>query len=393
MTSIERAIDLQTESRFCCVFDTETCLPIEPIQRYLNYCRRRQLAANTVNTYACRLVDFWQWLEYKSLDWQDVGLNELADFVNWYLLGGDIEVISESVREAVSKRSPRTVNQAVTAIQGMYEFHTVEGRISQKKFTKLAYGWSKRGGFLRGIVKSTPEKRKRIKIKEPKNFPGCLTDEQVAQLANACYTYRDRLIVMLLRETGIRRGELLGLHLVDVRDFDSRGRIRIVRRDDNPNGAKAKGTEREIPVLHNREDIQKTFQAYLLEEYPIQAEQQKHGMLFVNLDGFYAGKPMTSARLNNLFYQLRKRTEVEAHPHLFRHTFATRMLQAGYIDQYVQQLLGHKSIATTKDIYSHVLDEMSLDAYLLEENERPRVADRRKGTRIKTKKSPRPNFL
>lgn len=59
----------------------------------------------------------------------------------------------------------------------------------------------------------------------------------------------------------------------------------------------------------------------------------------------------------------------KAHPHLFRHTFATRMLQAGYMDEYVQQLLGHKSIATTKDIYSHVLDEMSLDAYLVKEEE------------------------
>ena len=92
-------------------------------------------------------------------------------------------------------------------------------------------------------------------------------------------------------------------------------------------------------------------------------------MLFVNLNGKYTGKPMTSAWLNNLFYQLKDRTAIEAHPHLFRHTFATRMLQTGYLDQYVQQLLGHKSIATTKDIYSHVLDEMSLDAYLAKEKE------------------------
>ena len=299
MITIEKAIDPQTEERYSCVFDTETCLPVEPIQRYLNYCRKRQLAANTRCDLCLSAIDFWHWLEYKSLNWQDVGLNELADFVNWYLLGGEVEVISEEVREVVSKRSPRTVNQAVTAIQGMYEFHAVEGRIDEKKFTKLAHGWGKRGGFLRGIVKSSPERRKRIKVKEPKVFPGCLTDEQVAQLANACYTYRDRLIVMLLRETGVRRGELLGLHLVDVADFDSRGRIRIVRRDDNPNGATAKGKEREIPILHNREEIQETFQAYLLEEYPPEAEKQGHGMLFVNLDGKYAGKPMTSARLNN----------------------------------------------------------------------------------------------
>ena len=370
MSTIEKAIDPQTEERFSCVFDTETCLPVEPIQRYLNYCRKRQLAANTVVTYACRLLDFWHWLEYKSLDWQDVGLNELADFVNWYLLGAEVEVISEEVREVVSKRSPRTVNQAVTAIQGMYEFHAVEGRIDEKKFTKLAHGWGKRGGFLRGIVKSSPERRKRIKLKEPKVFPGCLTDKEVVKLADACYTYRDRLIVMLLRETGVRRGGLLGLHLVDVQDLDSRGRIRIVRRDDNPNGMTTKGMEREIPILHNLEAVQECFRAYLLEEYPPEAEKVQHGMLFVNLDGKYTGKPMTSQRLNSLCTQLGNRTGItKVHPHLFRHTFATRMLQAGYMDEYVQQLLGHKSIATTKDIYSHVLDEMSLDAYLEREED------------------------
>jgi integrase len=173
---------------------------------------------------------------------------------------------------------------------------------------------------------------------------------------------------MLLRETGIRRGELLGLHLEDVRDLDVRGRIRIVRRS-NSNGAWAKGTEREIPILHNREAVQKTFNTYLLEEYPPEAEQLGHGMLFVNLEGKTIGQPMSPIRLSKLFDQLYARTGIKAHPHLLRHTMATRMLQAGYLDQYVQQLLGHRSIATTKDIYSHVLDEMTLEQYLGQEDE------------------------
>jgi len=72
---------------------------------------------------------------------------------------------------------------------------------------------------------------------------------------------------MLLRETGVRRGELLGLHLDDVKDLNVTGRIRIVRRS-NPNGTWAKGAEREIPLLHNRETVLETFNAYLIEEYP-----------------------------------------------------------------------------------------------------------------------------
>ncbi len=369
MIRVEWAIDPHTSERFHCVFDTSSCLPIEPIQRFLNHCRNRRLAANTVSTYAYRLVDFWRWLELKVFDWTEIDLEKLADFVDWYLLGGNVEVISEDARESVSKRSARTVNQAVTAIQEFYTHHALNGRVDEKQFTKLVQGFGKKGGFLKGIIKSTPEKRKRIKIREPKLFPGCLKDEEVAVLANACTTYRDRLIVMLLRETGVRRGELLGLHLEDVKNLDVRGRIRIVRREDNANGAKAKGMEREIPILHNRKSVQETFNAYLLEEYPPEAEQIGHGMLFVNLEGKHIGQAMSLIRLNKLFDQLYERTGIKAHPHLFRHTFATRMLQTNYLDQYVQQLLGHRSIATTKDVYSHVVAEMSLDQYLGEEDE------------------------
>lgn len=361
--TIESAIDPQTKERFHCVFDQQTGLPIEPIQRYLNYCRKRGLAASTVTTYAYRLVDFWRWLEDRVLNWVDVGLEELGDFANWYLLGGDIEVIFEQVRESVSQRSAKTVNQAMTAIHGFYEFHNVEGRIDDKQFTRLCTSRGKRGGFLRGIVKSGLDTRKRIKLKEAKVFPGCLKDEEVVRLVEACLTYRDKLLLMLLRETGVRKGELLGLHLVDVQDIDSTGRIRIVRRN-NPNLAWAKGTERVIPILHNRRTIQETFSKYLMEEYPPEAERIGHGMLFVNLEGEHIGQPVSIARFNKLFQQLYSRTGIKSYPHLFRHTFATRMLQQGYLDQYVQQLLGHSSIVTTKDIYSHVLNEMSLDTLM-----------------------------
>jgi integrase/recombinase XerD len=255
MILVETAIDPQTDECFRGVFDTATCLPVEPIQRFLNYCRKRGLATNTVTTYAYKLAVFWRWLEYKVLDWEQFELGDLASFVTWYLLGGDVEVISENVREPVSQRSPRTVNQAVTVIQGFYEFHTIEGRVDKQQFGHFASSLGKRGGFLHGIIKSGSNERQRIKLKEPKTFPGCLKDDEVVRLVEACFTYRDKLMVMLLRETGIRRGELLGLHLEDVKDLDVNGRIRIVRRV-NPNGVWVKGVERVIPILHNRKSVQ-----------------------------------------------------------------------------------------------------------------------------------------
>ena len=103
-------------------------------------------------------------------------------------------------------------------------------------------------------------------------------------------------------------------------------------------------------------------------------------MVFVNLKpGKYLGKPMSSSRINDIFKYLEKQTGIKVYPHLNRHTLATRMLQENHMDETIQHVLGHKSVATTKDIYSHVLDEMTLEDFLLgEEDSRPRVADRRK---------------
>jgi len=110
-----------------------------------------------------------------------------------------------------------------------------------------------------------------------------------------------------------------------------------------------------VPILHNRRAVQEMLRLYLLEEYPPEAEQLGHGMLFVSLEGEQRGQLMSLVRLHKLFEELYSRTGIRAHPHLFRHTFSTRMLQKGYPDQYVQQLLGHHSISTTKDMYSRIL--------------------------------------
>lgn len=65
--------------------------------------------------------------------------------------------------------------------------------------------------LLDGIAKSKPRRKKLVKLKESKNFPGCLTNEQVEILAGACSRLRDKLIILMLNGTGIRKGKLLGL--------------------------------------------------------------------------------------------------------------------------------------------------------------------------------------
>jgi integrase/recombinase XerD len=70
--------------------------------------------------------------------------------------------------------------------------------------------------------------------------------------------------------------------------------------------------------------------------------------------------PMNPNVLNVMFDRLSKKTGIYVYPHLFRHTYATRLLKANYSPERVKYLLGHTSIQTTLDVYSHVINEANL---------------------------------
>ncbi len=79
--------------------------------------------------------------------------------------------------------------------------------------------------------------------------------------------------------------------------------------------------------------------------------------VFVKLRGKNEGKPMTYGDVEALFKQLRKKTGIDVHPHLFRHTHATMFYQKTRDIKQVQERLGHSQIQTTMNLYLHPLDE------------------------------------
>jgi integrase/recombinase XerD len=72
--------------------------------------------------------------------------------------------------------------------------------------------------------------------------------------------------------------------------------------------------------------------------------------------------------LNTMFSRLGKKTGIHVYPHLFRHTYATRLLRSNYSPERVKHLLGHTSIQTTLDVYSHVMNEANLIEVIEREN-------------------------
>ncbi|MHC5721183.1 MAG: tyrosine-type recombinase/integrase, partial [Nostoc sp.] len=89
------------------------------------------------------------------------------------------------------------------------------------------------------ITKSKPTRTRLLKLKEPKHYPKTLSSEQVKQLIDNCKRIRDKFLICLLHESGMRIGQALGLRHEDIESWDNL--IKVIPRDDNANGARAKG--------------------------------------------------------------------------------------------------------------------------------------------------------
>jgi integrase/recombinase XerD len=346
--SLQKGIDPTTKEIIWLMLDGETYQVVEPIQRYLTSLSIGK-SPYTVQSYGYDLKLWWTFLEHKHLDWKNINVGDLEDFAYW-LRTGKTSIVS--VQPVEAKRTEKSINRAITAVMGFYDYHIANHTVDFKQFDRfhLPYGATKQG-LLTGIAKSKPVRQKLVKLKEPRKFPGTLSDEQVATLVNACHRLRDKLLILMLNGTGLRIGELLGLFHADVGDGSDY--FITVKRRNHPNGARAKGQERTIPVIP---ELLKMYNDYLIYEYP----EVESPYIFVNIWEGEVGQPMKAGVINTMFYRLSQKTGIKVYPHLFRHTYATRLLKAQYPPERVKHLLGHTSIQTTLDIYSHVIEETDL---------------------------------
>lgn len=142
----------------------------------------------------------------------------------------------------------------------------------------------------------------------------------------------------------MRIGEVLGLRHENI---DTAGRVKSVRPRRNANQARAKTGARDIQVAPR---LVRLYADYLFDEYgPLDCDY-----VFVNLWADPIGAPMTYANVIDLVTRLRARAGGEFTPHRFRHTYATELLNRDVPAEVVQKLLGHASISTTIDTYSHL---------------------------------------
>ena len=198
--------------------------------------------------------------------------------------------------------------------------------------------------YREGHLDQNPAKLVRTP-RRPLKTPRFLSPAEVESIlslppANAAKGIRDRAILELLYASGLRVGELVGLNLIDL----SMNR-RLVR-------VRGKGNkERVVPF---GEPSHASLAAYLESRRRILAKRKdgpQTPALFLNLRG---GRLSARSVQRNLAAYIRQAALLlDVHPHLFRHSFATHLLNNGADLRSIQELLGHESLSTTQR-YTHV---------------------------------------
>jgi site-specific recombinase XerD len=200
----------------------ENYLPVDPISKYLKYLDSIERSPNPIESYARNLKMYWEFLTDNSFDWRSITLEKLSEFIHW-LRNPQQNVIRLSLQKA--KRSEKTINHALTTVTSFYEFHE---RIEKIKEIEI-YSWqrltkTKYKPFLHHLSKNNLTKTRLLKVREIKTFPGCLTDDEIKTLINGCNRIRDKFLICLLYETGMRIGEALPAFLTSLKCRGAEGK-------------------------------------------------------------------------------------------------------------------------------------------------------------------------
>ncbi len=277
---------------------------------YLHFLELEKNASrNTIASYSLDLKRYIEFLERKRISaWGEVTHQHAVQFLG-------------ALRDA--GLSPRSVSRTCSAIRGLHKFLVVDGIAESNPVEDI----------------ETP--------KLPRGLPDVLSQDEVdAILSQPAATpndrknlwIRDRAILETLYATGIRVSELIVLrtsHILAQEEI-----IRVFGK-----GSK----ERIVPI---GKSALRWIDRYRIETRPrLQRGSHSQDVLFLNR----RGTPMTRMSIWNIVqtYTRKAGIEKEVHPHTFRHSFATHLLEGGADLRAVQEMLGHSDISTTQ-IYTHI---------------------------------------
>ncbi len=317
---------------------------VAPVEAYLAHLQAMDRSPTTARTYATSLKLWFEFLCIVQVHWDGARAEHVSRFVAWLRAPAGNVVVLEG---GSARRSAATVNKHLAALFSFYDYQARNGVALAQALVE--WRRSSRGGyksFLHHVVGGRPLPTRPLRLRQPRRLPRTLSEEQVLVLVEACVHLRDRFLLCLLAETGMRIGQALGLRHSDF--VSHRQEILIVPRSDNANGARAKTIDpATIPVSAG---LVRLYSAYMFDEYG----EIDSDYVYENLFAEPHGAPLRYDAVHKLATRLQARTGISFNLHMLRHSHATDLLRQGVALEVVAKLLTHRSSATTSRTYVHL---------------------------------------
>ena len=292
----------------------------EAIDRFLEYCELdKNLSPKTVRMYSYYLIFFRTWLtnHYKS-----VKITYVEDVTDETVREFRLYLSREYFNQYKGELKKQTQGYFLVALRSFFRF------LIKKKMKVLAPEMIELGKLADRMIKH-------------------LTDDDVQKLLSAPDTkkirgLRDKAILEVLFSTGLRVSELVALN---------RDNVNI---EEGEFGVVGKGGHARVVFLS--ESAKRWLQLYL------DARQDPYSPLFIRYSGPTSKEGLTESKLRLSVRSIERLVDkyrkiagilIRIGPHILRHSFATDLLEHGADIRSVQEMLGHKNIATTQ-IYTHV---------------------------------------
>lgn len=259
----------------------------ETVKKYKDLLIQKRYSKNTIKTYCGYFQDFCN--HFKNLNLKEITTENINNYILHLIKTKNISISQQ--------------NQRINAIKFYYE----KVLNKQKQFYNL----------------HRPKKEHKL--------PKVLSKNEVKKILDSSKNIKHKSILMLIYSAGLRRSELLNLHISDI---DSERMVINIRG--------AKGKKDRISLLSS--NMLNMLRDYYKKFKPV-------NYLFEGPDN----SKYSSTSVSNILKKATAKAGInkKVTPHMLRHSFATHLLEQGTDLRYIQELLGHSSSKTT-EIYTHV---------------------------------------
>lgn len=290
--------------------------PFDQYKRYLLL--ERGLSANTIDAYMRDLSKLVSFMEERNLSLKQIDYDKLQ------------MLLDEFYKQGIK---PRSIARIISGLKSFFKFLVLDEFLEDNPAQLL----------------ETPK----VGLK----LPSVLSVEEIDQIlgvidVSTVEGARNYAIIETLYSCGLRVSELTNMRFIDL--YFDEGYIRVSGKG---------GKQRLVPIS---ETAIKKIKSYLLHRNKINVKKGSEDVLFLSARGTAISR-ITVFHYIKLYAQ-QAGIEKEISPHVFRHSFATHLLERGANIRVIQEMLGHENITTT-EIYTH-LDKSFIRQEIIEHHPR-----------------------